>query len=85
MNKENALKLLQHGGIVREIELGRYTLYCRDHVYIIHDNWRKRAKDRVVFTGHVQDEAISKLIDLAVVSVSITDTDRAGDGPERGL
>lgn len=65
MNKENAMLLLQRGAIVREIALGRHTLYCHDGAYIIHDNWRKRARDRVVFTGRDEAEAVGKLLDLA--------------------
>lgn len=67
MNKESVTRLIDRGAVVREIELGRHTLYCRDVAFIIHDTRRKRASERVVFTGHDEAEAIGKLLDLAAV------------------
>jgi hypothetical protein len=64
MNKDNALRLLDSGAVIREIEIGRYSMYCRDGAYIIHDNWQKRAVKRVVFTGNDEAEAVSKLLEL---------------------
>jgi hypothetical protein len=65
VNKENAMRLLALGAVVREIQLGRHILYCHDGAYIIHDTRQKRAVNRVVFTNRGEDGAIAKLLELA--------------------
>jgi len=65
MNIERMTKLLQSGALVEAISLNRYTLYCTSGRYIIHDDRRKKAVDRVVFFGRDEAEALDAFERLA--------------------